>query len=200
MILQNSLYLKRSWTNKPIAVPRLKAPRLALQTGQGMFLLQSHLLWTMLRRNQTRSGDGARSTCPSQNVQSTPAGFEVKSGKNEGHKCGACRTFGCRFAWRARRICTLPKAIKVWGFCSCFTYNHYYTTSSWQLNTITTRTTTTTTLHYIHYSHLHYTTLHYTSCTLHYTTLRYITLHYTYATLTATTTTTRTLLLCNTLR
>ena len=117
----------------------------------------------------------ARSTFPSQNVQSSAGSDHFWA-------------FRSRFVWQAQGIGHLVKSQqKREGFCSRVNYNPtlYYTT----LHSTTVRPTTlhytkfhyataaaTTTLHYtLHYSPLHYTQLHHT--TLHYTTLRYTTLH-----------------------
>ena len=151
---------------------------------------------TILRHSQATFGSWdvekvhavvARSTFPSQNVQSTPfsdilrpllevemskkctqlwceAHFQVKSAKH-----GEVWT---TFGWsdvgsrgRCKGLCTVSKVSKTGGFCSSFNYNHPYNT--------------------LQYTKLRYTTLHYT--TLNYTTttttaaapLHYITLHYT---------------------
>ena len=113
----------------------------------------------------------ARSTCWSENVQST-----------------TCSPHFWRFRCRGRKgLCTLSKVSMTWGFCSSFNYNHYnhnytfttfhYTTPHYTaLHSITFNYTT------LHYTALHYTTLHSItqlhSITLHYTTLHYTTLHY----------------------
>ena len=105
----------------------------------------------------------ARSTFPSQNVQSTR---------------GSDHFWRSDVASRGRRkgLCTLSKVSKTWGFCSILTTTtttpHYtpihYATLHLQLQLH---------LHYILHTTLHYTTLH--SITLNYTTLRYTTLRYT---------------------
>ena len=138
----------------------------------------------------------ARSTFPSQNVQSTPCTDHFWR-------------FRSRFAWQAQGIVDLVKSEQnVRGFVAFsstttttlhYTPTHYTTTTTTlhyillhsttlhctQLHSITLHYITlhSTTLHYItlHYITLHYTTLHYIprhSTTLHYITLHYITLHY----------------------
>ena len=91
----------------------------------------------------------ARSTFPSQNVQSTTCSRHFWR-------------FGCRFA--SLHYITLH-----------YTPLHY---APLHYTTLHNTTTTTTQLHSttLHYTKLHYTTLHYP--TLHYTTLHYTTLHY----------------------
>ena len=112
----------------------------------------------------------ARSTFPSQNVQSTTCSRHFWS-------------FGCRFA--SLHYITLH-----------YTPLYYYTTLHY--TTLHNTTTTTAQLDYtpLHSTTLNFTTLHYTtlrSTTMHYTTVNYTTLHYTtlhYTTLHNTTTTT----------
>ena len=157
----------------------------------------------------------ARSTFPSQNVQTTPASdhlwkkctplwreahFEVKMLKTPG---GRTTFGGSDVVSRGRRkgLWTLSKVSKTWGVCSIFNYNHYTTLHSNTLHYNYTFTTVHyTTLHYtpLHSTPLHSTTLHwitfnYTqlrSITQHYTTLHYTQLHYTTLHYTTTTTTT----------
>ena len=159
----------------------------------------------------------ARSTFPSQNVQSTPCtdNFWKLRCRKSARRCGAkhiskskCTKhtmYGPLLEVQMRKgLWTLSKVSKTWGFCSIFNYNHHYTTLHSNTLHYTTTTTTpslhsttlhSTTLHCtqlhsitLHYITLHSTTLHYT--TLHYTTLHYTTLHYTtlhYTTLHSTT-------------
>ena len=103
----------------------------------------------------------ARSTFPSENVQSTPAPDHFWR-------------FRCRFAWQAQGIVDRVKSeqnVRVLYHFQLQPPLHHttlqYITLQLQLH-----------LHYIllHYTPLHYTALNYT--TLHYITLHYITLHY----------------------
>ena len=107
----------------------------------------------------------ARSTFPSQNVQSTPCTDHF------------WRFRSC-FAWQAQGIVDLVKSdqnVRVLYHFQLQPPLHY---------TTTTPSLHSTTLHYttlhsitLNYTKLHYVTLH--STTLHYITLRYTTLHYT---------------------
>ena len=148
----------------------------------------------------------ARSTFPSQNVQSTPFSDHFwrfrcrKSARRCGAKhiskwtCTKHTMYGpllevqnvekvhavvARSTFPSQNVQNTPCTDHFWRFRSRF---------AWQaqgiVDLVAFSTTTTTTLHYtpIHYTTLHYTTLHYTtlpSTTLHYTTLHYTTLHYT---------------------
>ena len=136
----------------------------------------------------------ARSTFPSQNVQSTPGldHFWRFSCRKSARRCGAKHIS----KWKCtRHYCRGSDHFGRFRFRLRFTTLHYTTLHSTTLHYTTLHylplhfttlhhttlqyTTTTTTLHYntLHYTKLHYTTLHYT--TLHSTTLHYITLHYT---------------------
>ena len=118
----------------------------------------------------------ARSTFPSQNVQSTTCSRHFWR-------------FGCRFA--SLHYTTLHYATLHYTTLHSSTL-HYTTLHSSTLHdtklhytTLHYTTLNYTTLHYItlHYTTLHYTTLHYTtlsSTTLHYLTLHYTPLHYNY--------------------
>ena len=145
-----------------------------------------------------------RSTCPSQNAQSTPrsAHFWKFRGWKSGRRCGAKHISkskaeeNCRFRTTFGRSDVVLRGrrkglwvSKTWSFVA--------------VSTMTT-TTTTTTIHYtalryiiVHYTTVHYTTQHHNTtphyATLHCTTPHYITLHYTtlhYTTLHSTTRTT----------
>ena len=137
----------------------------------------------------------ARSTCPSQNVQSTcsdhfctPLWREAYS-KSKRHMCGPLLTVEMWFCVAGARDCEpCQKWAKHEGFATlhCITYNypplHHTTPHS------TLITPHYTTLQYtIHYTTLHYTTLRHTTllcAALHFTTLpstplRYTTLNHT---------------------
>ena len=138
----------------------------------------------------------AQSTCPSQNVQSTPCSdhfwkltcrkcarrfvarstFPIQKCAKAPHIWDHFWTFRCRFAWQAQGIVHLVKSkqnvAKREGFDSSFKYNHQHPT----LHYTTLRSAP---LHYtsLHYTPVYYTTLHHTP--LHYTTLHLTALHYT---------------------
>ena len=114
----------------------------------------------------------ARSTFPSQNVQSTTCWRHFWR-------------FRCRFAslhYITLHYTTLHYTPLHYAPLHYTTF-HYTTTTTTQLHSTTLNYTP---LHYItlHYTTFHYTPLHYT--TLHYTSLHYTTLHYTTTTITTT--------------
>ena len=147
----------------------------------------------------------ARSTFPSQNVQSTPAPDHSwkfrcrKSARRCGakhiskSKCTKHHMFPPLLEVRMLKKCTLlwreahfeVKMYKTLGVRTTFggSYVAFFTTLHYTPLHYTTHTTlhntTTTQLHSttLHYTTLNYTTLH--CITLHYTTLNYTTLHYT---------------------
>ena len=128
----------------------------------------------------------ARSTCPSQNVQSTLGSdhFWQLACRKSARGCGAktCKnmmgmehfwTLRCRFVWQAQGIVHLVKSEQNVRDCGSFNYNHHYTTLRYSTTKTKTKTTTNTTIATTTTTTLHYTTLHF----INYTTLRYTTLH-----------------------
>ena len=145
----------------------------------------------------------ARSTCPSQNVQNTPASDDFwklrcrKSARRCGakhmskSKCTKHHMFASLLEVRMSLRFTTLHYTTLHYTTLHYTTLHYttlhYTTLQLQLHNYTPLHSTTlnyTTLHYItlHYTPLHYITLHCT--TFHYTSLHYTTLHYTTTTTT----------------
>ena len=119
----------------------------------------------------------ARSTFPSQNVQSTPWSdhFWKLRCRKSARRCGAPK---CTKHTMVGPLLELQMSLR-------FASLHYTTLHYTPLHYITLHYIPqhynynyTTTLHYtkLHYTTLHYTTLH--STTLHYTTLHYTTLHW----------------------
>ena len=134
----------------------------------------------------------ARSTFPSQNVQSTPCSdhFWKFRCRKSARRCGAKHISKSKCTkhtmygpfLEVQMSFRLSKVSKTWGFCGIFNCNHHYIT----LHSNTLHYATTTTTPSLHSTTLHSTTLHCTQVhsitlhyiTLHYTPLHYITLHY----------------------
>ena len=151
----------------------------------------------------------ARSTCPSQNVQSTSASdhFWKLRCRKSARRCGAKHISKSKFAKHIRthhvrttfggsgvaslrfttlHYTTLPSTTLhyITLHYTPLHYNYNYTTTLHYtpLRSTTLHNTTTTTTQLHNYTPLHSTKLHYTtlpSTTLHYTKLHYTTLHYT---------------------
>ena len=148
----------------------------------------------------------ARSTCPSQNAENTPAPdhfWKLRCRKSV-RRCGAKHmskskveklkglehfwTFGYRCTWHAQGILHLPKSGKNWGLWQFQVQPLHYTTLHYTTLHCTTATTTTT--HQLQVQlqpqlqlqlqlQLHYATLHYTKyTTLHSTSLHCTTFNY----------------------
>ena len=144
------------WREAYVQVKKLKTPHVRISFGS----------WDVEKLHAVV----ARSTCGSQNVQSTPGSdhFWKLRCRKSARRCGAkhiskskvlkTEGFGALLdvqmsflRGRHKGLCTLSKVSKTCGFCSNFNYNHRYAT--------------------LHYATLHYATLRYT--TLHYTPLNY---------------------------
>ena len=153
---------------------------------------EAHLQVKMYKTHHSRTTFGswdvekvhavvARSTFPSQNVQSTPRLDHFwklrcrKSARRLWFEVNMLKTRGVWTTFGGSDVASLR-----------FTTLHYITlhytplhSTTLHYTTLHNTTTTTTQLHSttLHYTKLHYTTLHYT--TLHSTALHYTTLHYT---------------------
>ena len=133
----------------------------------------------------------ARSTFPSQNVQSTPCTdhFWRFRCRKSARRCGAkhISKSKCTKHTRSRPLLEVEMSKKCtpWWREALFEVKmlkHHYTPlhyTTLHYTTLHYTTTTTTQLHSttLHYTKIHYTTLHYTP--LHYTTFHYTSLHYT---------------------
>ena len=138
----------------------------------------------------------ARSTFPSQNVQSTRGAdhFWQLRCRKSACRCGAKHISKSKctkhtmygpflevqmsFRVAGARDCGPCQKWAKRDFCSIFNYNYHYIT----LHSNTLHYTTLQLQLHLHYTTLHYTTLHSITLnyiTLHYTTLHYTTLHYT---------------------